>query len=196
MSAAATATTPAVARSSSRRQSSHNTAERSSQQRTPSTSRHSTAPSEHHRSPSLPASHARGPSMSQQANLAGVARRDYEQTNIAQSQSTRRSASRDGHNASSMATRAESSRGAHRTDSRQGQSQYSSDVPRGASSGYSNQQHAASSRKSRGSLTTKLGTWTIGKTIGAGSMGKVKLATNVQTHQQVGWSGIPVARQC
>lgn len=34
------------------------------------------------------------------------------------------------------------------------------------------------------------GTWALGKTIGAGSMGKVKLAKNAETGEQVCTSGV------
>lgn len=39
--------------------------------------------------------------------------------------------------------------------------------------------------KKRGSITTPSGHWALGKTIGAGSMGKVKLAKNIETGEQV-----------
>lgn len=42
-----------------------------------------------------------------------------------------------------------------------------------------------SSTKRRTTVTAQTGQWTLGKTIGAGSMGKVKLAKNVETGEQV-----------
>lgn len=42
-----------------------------------------------------------------------------------------------------------------------------------------------SSTKRRTTITAQTGQWTLGKTIGAGSMGKVKLAKNLETGEQV-----------
>ena len=42
-----------------------------------------------------------------------------------------------------------------------------------------------SSNKRRTTVTAQTGLWTLGKTIGAGSMGKVKLAKNLETGEQV-----------
>lgn len=39
--------------------------------------------------------------------------------------------------------------------------------------------------KRRTTITTPSGQWALGKTIGAGSMGKVKLAKNMETGEQV-----------
>lgn len=39
--------------------------------------------------------------------------------------------------------------------------------------------------KRRTTITTSSGQWALGKTIGAGSMGKVKLAKNLETGEQV-----------
>jgi hypothetical protein len=35
----------------------------------------------------------------------------------------------------------------------------------------------------------QVGDWILGKTLGAGSMGKVKLATHQYTREKVGWHG-------
>ena len=43
--------------------------------------------------------------------------------------------------------------------------------------------------KRRTTVTTPSGQWALGKTIGAGSMGKVKLAKNMETGEQVGRDG-------
>ena len=198
MSAATTAS-PAVVRNSSRRQPSHASPTTERHHRTPSSSRQSTQQSESRRSTSNPPSHARGPSMSQQQGLAGVARRDYEQTNVARPHGTRRSTSRDGsYNTASQRT--ESSRGPHRSDSRHGQSRYSSDVNRQPSSSHAPQQqmrarpegsslqpgtHDSTRVRRHTTVTATTGIWSLGKTIGAGSMGKVKLARNTETGEQV-----------
>ena len=44
---------------------------------------------------------------------------------------------------------------------------------------------APSQPKRRTTITTPTGNWALGKTIGAGSMGKVKLAKNIETGEQV-----------
>ena len=41
------------------------------------------------------------------------------------------------------------------------------------------------SNKRRTTITAQTGQWALGKTIGAGSMGKVKLAKNLETGEQV-----------
>lgn len=46
-------------------------------------------------------------------------------------------------------------------------------------------QPASMQPKRRTTITTPSGQWALGKTIGAGSMGKVKLAKNVETGEQV-----------
>lgn len=45
--------------------------------------------------------------------------------------------------------------------------------------------HSNGSKGRRTTITTQTGQWTLGKTIGAGSMGKVKLAKNLETGEQV-----------
>jgi hypothetical protein len=44
---------------------------------------------------------------------------------------------------------------------------------------------SAGQPKRRTMITTPTGQWALGKTIGAGSMGKVKIAKNVETGEQV-----------
>lgn len=48
-----------------------------------------------------------------------------------------------------------------------------------------NHQGNAGSAKRRTTIVAQSGEWTLGKTIGAGSMGKVKLAKNLETGEQV-----------
>lgn len=195
MSAASTAS-PAIVRSSSSRRSQAYTAPASDRPLRPqSTAIKSTAQSY---------SHTRGPSASQQASLAGVARRDYENTNLARPPSSRRSSSRDGsYAAPPPTTRTESTRSTHRNSSRPGHSRYSSDMSQtptvvangastlGRASSVSRAQNdgavqaSSSGTKRRTTITAATGVWALGKTIGQGSMGKVKLAKNLETGEQV-----------
>lgn len=46
-------------------------------------------------------------------------------------------------------------------------------------------QPASAQPRRRTTITTPTGQWALGKTIGAGSMGKVKLAKNMETGEQV-----------
>lgn len=188
MSAATTAP-PAVVRTTSRRPNSY--------QRTPSSSSRTPATLiEPHRSDS---SSQRGPAMAQQQGLGDVARRDYEQSNLARPQSTRRSSSKDRNYTTPSSQRTDGAHSSsHRSNSRHGQTRYSSDVARPPpSTGHATPQQAQSrSRgdgtgreavpvKKRTTVTAQTGIWTLGKTIGAGSMGKVKLARNTETGEQV-----------
>ena len=138
--------------------------------------------------------------MSQQQGLAGVARRDHETTNLArQPSATRRSSSRDRTPTAASSQRPESTRIPHRSDNRQVPHRYSTDAPRSqsAAQGHSASSHSRSRSelppqdgnaqvKRRTQVTAQTGVWALGKTIGAGSMGKVKLAKNVETGEQVG----------
>ena len=207
MSAATTAA-PSVVRSTSRRQQSYNppaSAASERHQRTPSsTTRTPTNPVEPHRQESQSQSNGRGNSASQLSSLAGVARRDYETTNLARPPSSRRSSSRDRSTAAPPSySRTESNRGTHRSTSKSGHVRYSSDMTGAvaASNGGPTPVAASSSGRSQGdgagrggpppvkrrtTIETQTGEWSLGKTIGAGSMGKVKLAKNMETSEQVG----------
>lgn len=46
--------------------------------------------------------------------------------------------------------------------------------------------NSSGSSKRRTTISAQTGQWALGKTIGAGSMGKVKLAKNLETGEQVG----------
>lgn len=200
MSVAAAATTPPVARSSSRRQQSYTSPTAERHQRTPSaTTRSPITPGEPQRPESLTHTSSRGPPPSQQAALAGVARRDYETTNLARPPSSRRSSSRDRpHGAPPSTVRTEPGR-THRSSSR-GHSRYNSNTPDAASMGGSTLVGPTSASrgqadgggqgppmpvKRRTTIGTQTGQWSLGKTLGAGSMGKVKLAKNLETGEQV-----------
>jgi hypothetical protein len=51
--------------------------------------------------------------------------------------------------------------------------------------GTQSSQPSSSQPRRRTTITTPTGQWALGKTIGAGSMGKVKLAKNMETGEQV-----------
>jgi serine/threonine protein kinase KIN1/2 len=145
---------------------------------------------------------------SQQQSLAGVARRDYESPNLPQVQQSARSSSRDhGYVPSSPRLRdagERSSQQHQRSDSRGARARYSQDIARSAavsSAAHTNgtaahgiappdSSQAGSMMPRRGRTSIEMpetGNWAIQKTIGAGSMGKVKLARNMVTGEQVGY---------
>ena len=145
------------------------------------------------------------PMSSQQASLAGVARRDYETTNVARPPSSRRSSSRDRSHAAPPPKRTESTRDGRRTSGRPGghsrNSSHMDPKRTAAPGGPSSSSRAPSSARTAAEPPTQLsgtsttrkrteidaqtGKWSLGKTIGAGSMGKVKLAKNLETGEQV-----------
>lgn len=132
---------------------------------------------------------------------AGVARRDYETTNLARSPSSRRSSSRDrNHEGRPHHHRTESGRSHHRTSSRHASGRNSVDMsgpqtvvanggstpvqPSPRADRMPSSSNPASGRR-RTTITAQTGQWALGKTIGQGSMGKVKLAKNMETGEQV-----------
>lgn len=205
MSAAST-TSPTVVRSSSRRQPSYNPPSNERPVRTPSAATRSpTTPVTLNRSDSQTQPSARPLSSSQQASLAGVARRDYESTNVARPTSSRRSSSRDRSYAAPPPKRAESTRDTRRTSQRPGNhSRNNSQMSTtgNAAAGAAGTTHGSGSTRvhvadaaapgpttrKRTEIDAQTGKWSLGKTIGAGSMGKVKLAKNLESGEQVGFS--------
>ncbi|KAI9758148.1 MAG: hypothetical protein M4579_003180 [Chaenotheca gracillima] len=144
----------------------------------------------------------------QQPPVANVLpRKDFETSNLARPSSSRRSSSRDATYAAQPPARTTSTRSTQRTPSRPGPSRYSSDM--GAPAAATNGTSAAapvsnaaaeqgerpivssSSSKRRTAVTGQSGQWTLGKTIGAGSMGKVKLAKKLETGEQVAVKIVP-----
>ena len=138
------------------------------------------------------------PPTANQAALANVAQRDFETTNVARSSSSRRSPSRDGQ----PEYRSDVPRSHQRTSSRPGSSRNSTDMSgtnavvvnggtgsmvQSTSATYPERPAPSqpSSGRRRTSIATSTGTWLLGKTIGQGSMGKVKLAKNLETGEQV-----------
>jgi serine/threonine protein kinase KIN1/2 len=197
MSTAASSTLPTVVRS----QSTHGQVSYSSPASGQPTRTRSNAPrptsSSHHSHRSSPRTYPHDtPPTANQAVLANVAQRDFEMTNVARPSSSRRSSSRDGQSD----YRSEAPRSHQRTSSRPGSSRNSTDmsgVTAVANGGPTSAPQPAayterpptlsqpSGGRRRTSVTTSTGTWLLGKTIGQGSMGKVKLAKNLETGEQV-----------
>ena len=195
---------PAIARSSSRRQPSYAAPAGDRHQRAASTvTSQSTPPPSYSRSQSQ----NRGPPTSQQAALASIARKDHETSNVARpSSSSRRSFSRDRSNAGPPPTRTDSVRDSRRSTSRPGHSRNNSSYLSATGTAGANGESAAvqtpgggrpqsdvavpgsGSSKRRTTISAQTGNWSLGKTIGAGSMGKVKLAKCLETGEQVSWS--------
>ncbi|KGQ01552.1 CAMK/CAMKL/KIN1 protein kinase [Paracoccidioides lutzii Pb01] len=180
----------------------------------PSQSTHS-----HHRSNSRPLSYDR-PSTSNPVNPADAPHRDYETSNVARPPTFRRSLSRDRSKDTTHQYRVKPSHSHHRTLSRPTQGLDSVDMagpmnpvnpvntanpvnpgPAVADDqSFANGTHqrppngisnSVSQPKRRTTITTVSGQWALGKTIGAGSMGKVKLAKNLETGEQVAVKIIP-----
>lgn len=167
------------------------------QQYTPSRTTAPTSPRRSLSQSQVPSpSHYRTPSGAQQGQLANVARRDFEQSNVARpTSSTRRSDSRDRMQGGNLPSRADSMRSGPSTSSRHGHSRYNSDAPTPAPAAAMTNGTEQSGRQSGGqqvrrrtTIDATTGHWELGKTIGAGSMGKVKLARNKETGEQVGTS--------
>lgn len=199
----ASAASPTLIRSSSRRQQSYIPTPDRPHRSSSTTSKPPTTPSGVSRT--ISQSQARQASSSQQPPLAEAARRDYEASNVVRTPSSRRSSSRDRSHPIITMKRSESTRDSRHTPTRPGHSRHSSHmsatvaaaaIANGASAAGSSpagkpQVDAAahangSSNKRRTTVTAQTGQWTLGKTIGAGSMGKVKLAKNLETGEQVG----------
>lgn len=197
--ATASTTTPTVIRSSSRRQPPYAAPTEDRLRRAPSTT---SKPSTTAGGLSRSHSQTRPSTSSQQTSLAGVARRDHETTNVARPQSSsRRSSSRDGSYAAPTPKRTDSTRESRHSASRPSHSRNNSrmsaidggtatapstQTPTGTRFHSDTAPHGSGgSTKRRTTVTAVTGEWTLGKTIGAGSMGKVKLAKNLETGEQV-----------
>lgn len=199
MSATASSALPTAVRSSpSHGQPTYTPSSPGQPSRTRSTNTRPISSSHHsHRSTSKSYSHDTPPTANQAA-LANVAQRDFETTNVARPPSSRRSLSRDGQ----PEYRPEASQPHQRTSSRPGSSRNSTDMSRATTvvnggptsapqtvPAMTAERPLVSSQPSVGrrrtSIATSTGTWLLGKTIGQGSMGKVKLAKNLETGEQV-----------
>ncbi|KAK3067636.1 serine/threonine-protein kinase KIN2, partial [Coniosporium uncinatum] len=181
MSAAAASQSPSVVRnpSSARRQNSGNTSDRP--HRSQSTAVRPGASSAAHRSQSQ--THSRSASASGQANLVNVARRDFEQSNVARPPSSRQSTDRERSHGAPTPTRTDSAKSpATNTNGMTAESTSSRHTAGAAAPGQP---------RRRTTIEAPTGTWSLGKTIGAGSMGKVKLAKNVETGEQAAVKIVP-----
>ncbi|EUC34015.1 hypothetical protein COCVIDRAFT_15083 [Bipolaris victoriae FI3] len=154
--------------------------------RTSSTSRRSgDRPNRSNSSQVRPSSHAPAPTPARhhQPALNNVTRRDHEQSNLAQDHHPPSRRSED-------PSRPDSSRRSH--------SRYASDASTASAMPINGvavdartvQQQPVNKRRT--TITAPAtGTWALGKTIGAGSMGKVKLAKNVETGEQAAVKIVP-----
>jgi serine/threonine protein kinase KIN1/2 len=206
MSSAASSASPAIARSSSHASRRYVPPSADLPHRAQSTTTRPSSSSTGHRATSSRSHSYDRPPPSNQAALTNAARRDYENPNLARPSSSRRSSSREGqHQESSQSYRSESTRTSHRSGSRHGHShghsRHSNDmsgaatvVANGGSTPVPSSTVTAPSERSapssgqprrRTTITAQTGSWALGKTIGAGSMGKVKLAKNLETGEQV-----------
>ena len=135
-------------------------------------------------------SHDRRPP-SNHAQLDSVARRDLEASNVARVPS-RREASSDRSQERPSTARTESARRHQRNPSSGGRQRDSVDMTPSSNvqetlqdATATNAAAATAPPRRRTTITTPTGQWALGKTIGAGSMGKVKLAKNTETGEQV-----------
>ncbi|RHZ44988.1 putative serine/threonine protein kinase Kin1 [Aspergillus thermomutatus] len=150
-------------------------------------------------------SHDRRPP-SNQAVFDTIARRDFEGSRGTHSTSSHRDHSKEqSRERPSSAHRTDSSPNKHQRNlSVQGHQRDSIDMasagpvvaepvsaPPQAASGSHLHPSASVQPKRRTTITTPSGQWALGKTIGAGSMGKVKLAKNMETGEQVAVKIVP-----
>lgn len=129
----------------------------------------------HHSAHSQP--HSRSASASAAPQLANVARHDHEQSNLARPSSSRQP--------SDAPARSDSTR--NTPSAQHTQSRYHAQDMTSAATANSHSAAAAagSTVRRRTTIDATTGHWDLGKTIGAGSMGKVKLARNKETGEQV-----------
>lgn len=152
-----------------------------SQPPTPTNLSHSKTPSQDRRPPS------------NHTALEGAARREFEASNVARMPS-RRETSSDRSQERPSTARTETARRHQRNPSTQSRQRESVDMTPSSASQQPSQHATATSApvvaaaaapRRRTTITTPTGQWALGKTIGAGSMGKVKLAKNAETGEQV-----------
>ncbi|KAL1961964.1 hypothetical protein VTN77DRAFT_745 [Rasamsonia byssochlamydoides] len=184
---------------------SHSTSSRSQAHRPPSsdiphrTRSTTTRPpsSSHHHSSSRSRSYDRRPP-SNHAAFANVARRDFEPSNPAWTPSSRRESSRD-RSQERPPYRSDSVRSQNRRSSSRHQRD-SFDMATATTAPGATDAAGAPAQPVPGSqpqprrrtmITTPTGQWALGKTIGAGSMGKVKIAKNLETGEQVAVKIVP-----
>lgn len=148
---------------------------------TPTNLSHSKTPSQDRRPPS------------NHTALDGAARREFDASNVARMPCRETSSDRSQERPSTA--RNETGRRHQRNPSTQSRQRDSVDMTPGSASQLPPQHATATSApaaaaaaapRRRTTITTPTGQWALGKTIGAGSMGKVKLAKNMETGEQVG----------
>ncbi|KAJ6180653.1 hypothetical protein N7519_011114 [Penicillium mononematosum] len=156
-----------------------------SQPPTPTNLSHSKTPSQDRRPPS------------NHTALEGAARREFEAANVARMPS-RRETSSDRSQERPSTARTETARRHQRNLSSQSRHRDSIDMTPNSASQQPPQHATATSAptaaaapRRRTTITTPTGQWALGKTIGAGSMGKVKLAKNTETGEQVAIKIVP-----
>ena len=146
------------------------------------------SPSLPHRTQSQQQSRERPSSSTHQGSLSNVARKDYEQSNLAGPTSSIRSNSRDHCAPSTPSGRTDSARTGHRSHPKSGTyGRYAENSP-AKSIGDGTVRHtpgSSNSARRRTTIGASTGQWALGKTIGAGSMGKVKIAKSLETGEQV-----------
>ncbi|KAI9928865.1 hypothetical protein ASPWEDRAFT_106354 [Aspergillus wentii DTO 134E9] len=139
---------------------------------------------------------------SNQAVFDNIARRDFEASRGTNPVSSRRNPSKErSQERPSAAYRSEPAKKHQRNLSVQGHQRDSIGMAAAGSEGATGAPQPASGShaqaaapvqpKRRTTITTPSGQWALGKTIGAGSMGKVKLAKNVETGEQVAVKIVP-----
>lgn len=140
------------------------------------------------RVPTSSYTHSRQSSASQRpGELSNVARRDFEDPNLPRQSSSKRSTSEDRYG-QAQATPSSSGRGepTRRSSRHEGQSAQPSQAPMDPATRSMAAATGAQPRR-RTHVTGVTGTWQLQKTIGAGSMGKVKLARNQDTGETVSY---------
>ncbi|KAI9887427.1 MAG: serine/threonine-protein kinase KIN2 [Watsoniomyces obsoletus] len=180
--------------SSSRRSQSYVAVSPVQPNRTASVSSRSTqaTPTGPQRSASQSHAHHRTSSSQYSPQPAGAAvaevlpHRDFETSNLPEMASTRRSTSRDGPAAPAV-SRTESIRSGQRSSSRSTHVRQVSDATTVAPAAMAVRGELAMTQpvRRRTTITGRSGQWALGKTIGAGSMGKVKLAKKMETGEAV-----------
>ncbi|SMQ46913.1 unnamed protein product [Zymoseptoria tritici ST99CH_3D1] len=167
-------------------------AERDRPNRAVSNTHRSTAPpGESANPPRRSMSSAQGQSSTPTRNLEKVARQDFEQTNVARAPSGRQSESQDrpmNGNGTTHPSRGDSMRAP--SSQARTQSRYADQPTPAPESKSSSGTHQNLRRRTTIDLPTT-GHWELGKTVGAGSMGKVKLARNKETGEQVAVKIVP-----
>lgn len=197
--AASTSASPTVVRShsSSRPHAHHRPPSSDLPHRTRSTTARPPSSYSHQHSSSRSQTYDRRPP-SNQAAFANIARRDFENSNLARPSTSRRDSSRERSQERPLTShRPDPARAPqhHSTASRHRRNSVdmpgtvvdanAANVAAAAASAQQAGHGNPNQPKRRTMISTPTGQWALGKTIGAGSMGKVKIAKNIETGEQV-----------